>query len=180
MVLSLGVYAYHPRYEPPSRAWRRAQTDFRTSNHPHTFQGWHDYLADNADQAAATLSVPTAAIGNAPTVVLPTLVHAEQAPTQYGAEHWGDLLTDMSTEERSIYSAEILQVYQETKAVERPFLDGLDAAVERFHAAMAELDGRHSAMYVGMGVNLAKRHGGGERWSTGQYAILPTHEPEPA
>lgn len=176
LVLSLGAYAYHPRYVPPSRAWRQARI-MRRENHTSAFPSWHDYFKAAEDPPRMIDIVDTVIIPLA--LEPPALIHAEQAHDEYGAEHWGALLEAMNTEERTIYSAEVVEVYQQTKAVERPFLDALDAAVDRFAAAMAELDGRHAAMYAGVGVNLAKRHGGDDRWSTGQYALIP-REPEPA
>lgn len=172
LALSLGLYALAPSYTPPSRTWRREQADHRRRDRSHDFDGWHDLIkpppAGEPDPAAFWTSA-------APTVVLPVvpgprLVRAEI--DQPGAEHWGDLLTDMNTEERTVFSAELLETYEATKAIERPFLDDLDAAIERFTAAMGRLDRRTEAAFVGVGANLLRGHGGPDRWSTGQFPVL--------
>ena len=215
LVLSLGAYAFHPHYEPPSRRWRRERANLRGHRAAaNAFPSWHQYFADAAAHHAraltATAGLPpdvtlaydttplTPGIDSAPTVTLPAtfvpilaqeetpladallgarLVRAEQSVTEYGAEHWGDLLAGMNTEERAVYNAAMVEVYEETKAPERAFLDGLDAAIARFTTAMERLDRRTEAAFVGVGANLARAHGGADRWSTGQF---PLYEPESA
>lgn len=184
--LTLGLYAFHRRYTPPSRRWRHARAEsrrghLRAADH---FPSWHQYFAEREDVP------PTSALATVDTVVLPTfaeywspdglasvaspaphLVRAEQSVEEYGAEHWGGLLADMNTEERTVYSMELVEAYEATKAIERPFLDGLDAAIARFTVAMERLDRRTAAAFVGVGANLAKKHGGADRWSTGQFPL---------
>lgn len=169
-VLSLGAYAFHPAYVPPSRSWRRDQIRHRARVRANDFPSWHAHFADAAAEQPGSA---TPGIDAAPTVALPTFVHAEMSAdgSDTGVEHWGDLLRDMNTEEREIHSAELLETYYATKAHEHIFLDGLDEAVDRFAAAMTELEGRHAAVYAGTWHNLTERHGGADRWSTGQYKL---------
>lgn len=174
MVLSLGTYAYHPSYEPPSRRWRRSQLHRR--DRAHDFQGWHDFFAQAADAPSNTASLSTATTAILPIVPGPTLMpRAEMTEADSGAEHWGDLLGAMRTEERTIFSAEMAEAYETTKAVERPALHSLDAAVAAFTAALAEQEQRESAAFEGTWHNLYEAHGGRHRWQTGQYEqIRPT------
>jgi hypothetical protein len=175
LVLTLGAYAHHPAYEPPSRRWRRAQIRHREHTHATDFPSWHDYFATAADANVVNAQLRAAAtpgIDAAPTVALPTFVRAEMAAdgSDTGAEHWGTLLAAMNTEERSVYSAELLATYHATKEIERPALSHLDQAVADFSAALAEQEQREAAAFAGTWHNLMSAHGGAERWATGQYA----------
>lgn len=155
LVLTLGAYAFHPGYEPPSRAWRRAQVHRR--GHLPTADGapsWHQYV----DRPAPGTT--------------PHLVRAEQGADQYGAEHWGGLLAEMNTEERAIYNAAMVETYEATKAVERPALTALDRAVADFTAALAKQEQREAAVFEGTWRNLFESHGGPERWKTGAYVLV--------
>jgi hypothetical protein len=159
LVLSLGAYTYHPSYEPPSRTWRRNRATIHRDR-SHDFQGWQEFLDTQAEPMDT----------EAPTAILPTLVRDEMTEADTGAEHWGGLLGDMTTEERLVYNAAMLETYQETKAVERPALSALDQAVANFHAALAEQELREAAAFEGTWRNLYRSHGGHDRWATGQYA----------
>lgn len=174
LVLSLGAYAYHPAYQPPSARWRRERIEtrrghVRPADH---FPSWHQHFADSADSER-----PTPGIDNAPTVTVPTLVRAEMAAdgSDTGAEHWGGLLREMSTEERAIYNAEMVETYEATKAVERPFQAALDDAIASFQSAVAEQEQREAAAFDGTWHNLMQRNGGHDRWATGQYALVPAN-----
>lgn len=185
LVLTLGAYAYSPNYpRRPARGLsrlRRGHPDHRARTPgfnalqlaaPFPASCAHGYEHGDHHWYSCTGTSP---FSDVPTVVVPALVRAEQAPDEYGAEHWGTLLAQMTTEERTIYSAQMVETYEATKAVERPALSALDEAVARFNAANAAGERRDAAALAGIGVNLLRRHGGEERWQTGQYpALVPT------
>lgn len=129
---------------------------------------WHDDYPTPGIDAAPTVTIPV-------TSLPPHLVRAEI--DQPGAEHWGDLLSAMSTEERTVYSAEMVATYEATKGIERPFLEELDATMARFTADLERIGRRTEAAFVGVGANLLHGHGGSDRWSTGQFPLI---EPAPA
>lgn len=179
-VLSLGAYALRPtrknrfrRGHADHRARRDdfdaatllqlpAAADFYINGEPY----WYGTEVSCVDP------VPVVTGTGETTTVAPHLVHAVQEADQYGAEHWGSLLTEMNTEERTIFSAEMVATYEATKGVERPFLGGLDAAVERFMRDLDRLERREAAAFEGVMHNVLNAHGGRDRWSTGQYPIL--------
>jgi hypothetical protein len=174
-VLSLGAYQLRPR---PKNRFRRGHADHRARRDdfevatlldlPAPRDYWHQ------TEKAHVESVPVVTGTGETTMVMPHLVHAVQETDQYGAEHWGSLLQDMTTEERTIFSAELVATYEQTKDVERPFLDSLDAAVERFMRDLDRLERREAAAFEGVMHNVLNAHGGRDRWSTGQYPILQT------
>lgn len=187
LVLTLGAYSRHPRYVPqrPNRLVR-GHPDHRPRE---GYASWRDFLPAASPDLARPRFIPIMAaegsplayalataspeqlrgLDEAPTVTIPRLVHADiEKP---GAEGWGDLLADMNTEEREIYSAELVMVYESTKDIERPALEELDEIIARFTAANEAGERRDAAVLAGIGVNLAKRHGGADRWSTGQFPI---------
>lgn len=176
LVLSLGAYALHPRYVAPRRSrgrLRRGHPDHRDRE----YVNWKAFLPPARDHdwtdPAPARTPAIAGLGEVPTVIIPAYVpHLVRADLeQPGAEGWGDLLADMNTEEREIYSAELVEVYEDTKGIERPFLEGLDEVIARFTAANDAGERRDAAVLVGIGANLASRHGGHDRWSTGQFPL---------
>lgn len=197
LILSLGAYAPRSARRParlprshrghPNHRDRRVEladfADLLHAGEPRHAQGerpwWQDDRHTPGIDAAPTVTIPATHVpimiqAGTPLADLvaprPHMVRADI--DQPGAEHWGDLLRDMNTEERTVYSPLLVVAYEETKEIERPFLAELDAAVDRFNAALERLDRRTEAAFVGVGANLLRGHGGPDRWSTGQFPIV--------
>lgn len=101
----------------------------------------------------------------------PTIVHGEIE--EAGAEHWGDLLRDMSTEERTIYDLEMVATHEALKAPERALQSELDRTVAR---ALAELERENEAAErrAQYWETTAARRGSFEDAPTGAYPMLAT------
>jgi hypothetical protein len=130
LVITGGLYHYHPDYLRPRRA-----------------RGYADHRPRTAGFDALALIPPTRiGLDDTPTEVLPaitrealrlnhdTYVQAQLEQSQTGAEHWGDLLRDMGTEERVIIHEETYLLHQDLRAITDPLLDDFD---QRFAQLLA-------------------------------------------
>lgn len=142
LVITAGLYYFSPHYHVTSYMRPAVARALNRSLRGHPD---HRQRRVSSDALVAEF-VPVGS--NATTVVLdPTasvLVRAEMADdgSDVGAEHWGDLLRQMNTEERVIYDMERYLDHEAHMGVERKFLSGLDEAVA---AVIAHINAENEA-----------------------------------
>jgi hypothetical protein len=172
MVLSLGAYTFHPAYMPPSRRWRLARIEARRGHvrPADNFPSWHQHFADLHSLPTTVLRTSDdRANGAAPPMLVQAEMNADGSDS--GAEHWGRLLADMNTEERTVYNAQMVMDHEAAMTIERQFLADLDELAERFQKLLDEHVDQAMAAHAGVMANVTGQLGGAERWATGQFPI---------
>lgn len=160
LALTLGAYRYAPGYRPPAlNRFVRGHADHRARRADFDALALLDF-----EPALETLALAAA-------VPPPSLIVRAEL-TEPGAEHWGDLLASMNTEEREIYNLEMYETHEAAKAVEREFLAGLDARIDAFLVQLDELLEVRTTVADQAHSELLERHGSADRWMTGQYSTI--------